>query len=444
MKFRNYLALPFILLLAFIFPRTIALPAEVVENTTIRGKVLAGYQAWFRCPGDDANMGWVHWFNPNTTEATAIPRNLHTDLFPDMDAYRGIRRYPLPGFTDRDGKQSYVYSGCDPAVVRLHFQWMRDYDIDGAVVQLWPTKFPGQPLANMYPSAMNIVRYVRDAAEKTGRVWAIQYDLAGAKNSPQELFSLITDDWQKMVDGGFVTGPRYLRNNGLPCVFIWDFIAETKHKDNLKHSVRHIDAAQIKSFIDYFHKPGKYQAFLIGGGSWSWKKNFPDDWKECAKDFDAYIPWNVGNFKKNGSGDWDARTDWWPEDKTYFDATGAVWMPAIYPGFSWNHQKKITDAETSSTKSRRKGQFFWDQWYALKRLNVDTAFLAMFDEVDEGTAIYKCANNPPMFYNGKPLDILPFVTYEDMPSDWYLRLVRAGRQMLRGEIAATPEIPIKP
>ena len=65
-------------------------------------------------------------------------------------------------------------------------------------------------------------------------------------------------------------------------------------------------------------------------------------------------------------------------------------MPAIYPGFSWNHQKKITDAETSSTKVRRKGQFFWEQWCGLKRLNVDTAFLAMFDEVDEGTAIYKC------------------------------------------------------
>ena len=87
--------------------------------------------------------------------------------------------------------------------------------------------------------------------------------------------SLITDDWQKMVDAGYTTSPRYLRNNGLPCVFIWDFIAETMHKDNLKHSVRHIDAAQIRSFIDYFHKPGKYQAFLVSGGSWSWKKNFP-------------------------------------------------------------------------------------------------------------------------------------------------------------------------
>ena len=60
---------------------------------------------------------------------------------------QAYRKYPLPGFTDRDGKQSYVYSGCDPAVVQLHFQWMRDYDIDGALVQLWPIKFPGQPLS---------------------------------------------------------------------------------------------------------------------------------------------------------------------------------------------------------------------------------------------------------------------------------------------------------
>ena len=51
---------------------------------------------------------------------------------------------------------------------------------------------------------------------KNRTVWAIQYDLAGAKNSPQESSSLITDDWQKMVDDGFVTGPRYLRHKGFP------------------------------------------------------------------------------------------------------------------------------------------------------------------------------------------------------------------------------------
>jgi hypothetical protein len=36
----------------------------------------------------------------------------------------------------------------------------------------------------------------------------------------------------------------------------------------------------------------------------------------------------------------------------------------------------------------------------------------MFDKVDEGTAIYKCTNDPPLGES-------KFVTYEGLPSDHY-------------------------
>jgi hypothetical protein len=35
--------------------------APVVSATSLRGKIMCGYQGWFRCPGDAANLGWVHW-----------------------------------------------------------------------------------------------------------------------------------------------------------------------------------------------------------------------------------------------------------------------------------------------------------------------------------------------------------------------------------------------
>lgn len=63
-------------------------------------------------------------------------------------------------------------------------------------------------------------------------------------------------------------------------------------------------------------------------------------------------------------------------------------------------------------------------------------YVAMFDEVDEGTAIFKCTNDPPEEEGARFLD------YEGLPSDCYLRLTGAGGQMLRGEIPADDQLPL--
>ena len=55
-----------------------------------------------------------------------------------------------------------------------------------------------------------------------------------------------------------------------------------------------------------------------------------------------------------------------------------------------------------------------------------SAYIAMFDEIDEGTAIFKCTNDPPV---GASV----FQTYEGRPSDHYLKLCGLGGKLLRGE-----------
>ena len=64
------------------------------------------------------------------------------------------------------------------------------------------------------------------------------------------------------------------------------------------------------------------------------------------------------------------------------------------------------------------------------------AYVAMFDEVDEGTAIFKVSNTPPPQGD--------FVTYEGQPADWYMRLTAEGSKILSGEKSNTPIIPISP
>ena len=70
-------------------------------------------------------------------------------------------------------------------------------------------------------------------------------------------------------------------------------------------------------------------------------------------------------------------------------------------------------------------------------------YIAMFDEVDEGTAMFKLAPTSaeiPAQGSFVPLDIDGY----SLPGDWYLQLAREATRMLQGEIPLTAEIPIEP
>ena len=70
-------------------------------------------------------------------------------------------------------------------------------------------------------------------------------------------------------------------------------------------------------------------------------------------------------------------------------------------------------------------------------------FGAMFDEMDEGTAIFKMAATPnelPVQGTFVPLNI----DGQALSSDWYLRLADQAAKMLRGEIPLQSQIPIAP
>jgi hypothetical protein len=62
-------------------------------------------------------------------------------------------------------------------------------------------------------------------------------------------------------------------------------------------------------------------------------------------------------------------------------------------------------------------------------------YVAMFDEINEGTAILKCTNAPPT--NQPPAK---FLTYEGLPSDHYLWLTGQAGRMLRGETPLNKEL----
>ena len=120
-------------------------------------------------------------------------------------------------------------------------------------------------------------------------------------------------------------------------------------------------------------------------------------------------------------------------------ANGREYMPVIFPGFSWFN----LNGGPLNQIPRNGGAFYWEQAYNAKLSGCNMIYGAMFDEVDEGTAMYKLAqtaNEIPAQGSWVPLDI----NGVSLPSDWYLRLADEASRMLRGDIPLQKTIPIEP
>src|SRR6478736_9740696 len=84
------------------------------------GRVMCGYQGWFRAPSDGSGEGWGHYSERGTLTATS----LHPDFWPDVSEYE--KTYPT-SLTNKDGTAASVFSSVDQSTTDLHFKWMQQY-----------------------------------------------------------------------------------------------------------------------------------------------------------------------------------------------------------------------------------------------------------------------------------------------------------------------------
>ena len=395
--------------------------ADEIDASSLRGRVLCGYQGWFRCPGDAMNAGWIHWSRDGKR---ITPETLTFEMWPDLSGFPENERFNAPGFTYPDGRQAQLFSSDNAATVKRHFEWMREYGIDGVWLQHFIVDFPEGPARSRYSSRLRVLEHVRNAAKETGRVWALTYDISGM--AAEKIFDSLTRDWKKQVDAGVTSDPRYIHEGGKPAVQLFGFYRQTGGSKMTPEIANRL--------IDFFKAPGPYSAFLAGAGDWNWRKNTDPEWQAIYRRLDAYSPWNTGNTSKDSTGIIHATTNYWADDKADCDKRGALWIPVVYPGFSWDNLQMKQPGQSGIP--RRGGQFLWEQFQTISKLGADSVFVAMFDEVDEGTAIFKVSNTPPTQAH--------FQTYEGLPSDWYLRLVGEATRRLRAKEPVSEALPFKP
>ena len=102
-----------------------------VDVSTLAGKIVAGYQGWFGVPGDGAARGWVHY----ARAGRFAPGSCNIEIWPDVGELPRGDRFPTD-FRHGDGSVAEVFSSFRRDTVLLHFAWMREYGIDGALVHL--------------------------------------------------------------------------------------------------------------------------------------------------------------------------------------------------------------------------------------------------------------------------------------------------------------------
>src|SRR5262249_28468206 len=107
---------------------------------------------------------------------------------------------------------------------------------------------------------------------------------------------------------------------------------------------------------------------------------------------DIVSPWTVGRYRTPHAAADHARLRW-KKDVAWCKANGKDYLPVLFPGFSWHNSHPNARADEIP---RLKGKFLWKQYVEAKRAGATMVYQAMFDEMDEGTAIFKCTNDAPV------------------------------------------------
>lgn len=376
-----------------------------------KGLIMAGYQGWFRAP----------------KEGIMYPdeKQVRIDMWPDVSEYE--KTYPT-GLKLSDGSTARFFNSADQSTVDLHFKWMQQYGLDGVFVQRF---FSAAKSRSRGAGRDAVLEYGLDAASKYERAIAVMYDLSGLRKSGEDC-SVLIEDWKYLVDSLKVTNQKgtktYLYHNGKPLVTIWGVGFPDRPYD--------IRTIGLERFMDFLKNDPIYGGCAVMLGVPTFWRDLNADCihdpylHELIKKADIVLPWMVQRFTPLLHNDMDRYRDVMLGDMQWCKQYHIDYAPCVCPGFSWHNLSRFEfpdDVKPSGSIPRQGGRFYWQQLSTAIVSGAEMIYVAMFDEVNEGTAIFKCTDNPPVS------DVARFVGMDGKPSDHYLWLTGEAGKMLRKE-----------
>jgi glycoprotein endo-alpha-1,2-mannosidase len=255
------------------------------------------------------------------------------------------------------------------------------------------------------------------------------YDFSGM-NEENKDYELVIRDWRHLVDSFRLAcrgdSQTYLYHHGKPLVGIW----------GVGFPDRTNDLKATEKIIDFLKNDPVY-------GGCSILLGVPAYWRDLGKDTekDPYLhellrkvdivrPWFVGRFDEESYPRFKGRIrediDWCKKNKIDY-------VPVVFPGFSWHNMHPDSRA---TPIARNGGRFYWEQLTGAIGEGAEMIYVTMFDEMDEGTAIFKTAKVSPT----GPSKFVPLE--KGIPADHYLRLTGIAAKMLKGNMPLRTDMPL--
>lgn len=422
----------------FILFLAIGYSNSVFSQNQLDYKVMMGYQGWFLAPGDGSttNNPWNHWFKSGTSPDAV---NLTVDMWPDMSEYTDKFNTNM---TYANGSNAQLFSSYSLSTTRKHFEWMSNYNVHGIYLQRFLSAVELQT-SGIFRAKNKVLENVITSAAEYNRKYAVMYDVSGVTDAT--MYAKIVADWEYLVNTyDILNKPEYVKQDGKPVVAIW----------GIGFKNRGLTTATSQAIIDYFktNAAPRYRAYVMGGVPENWRtlsgsSETGAGWTAVYNSLDMISPWSVGRYSNN-SGANSFKTNNIVPDLAACNNINKDYMPVIWPGFSWKNLKSNStppSIEILNAIPRNGGQFYWRQAYNAVQAGVKFIYVAMFDEVDEGTAMFKITDisaKLPIQANDRLVSL--DMDGVNLPSDWYLDLADQSQRMLNGTIPLTSNIPLIP
>ena len=318
-------------------------PANAGKPAAFDGKVVCGYQGWFRAEGDGSGLGWRHYGPKGKFQ----PGQCQIDLWPDVRGLPKEERFPT-AFRHPDGSVAEVFSSVRPATVETHFRWMKEHGIDGVMLQRFATS-TREPRSRQ--GLDTVLANVRASAASQGRGWALMYDLSGLKSGDA---GIVMEDWKRLLAEKKIepsSDAGYFRHRGKPLVALWGlgFNDRDPMLDDWEKLLRFFKSEAMEGGC----------AIMVG---------VPYHWRVLGRDTiqdkrlheliamaDIISPWAVGRLSTPEDATARVESVLKP-DLAKAREMGKDYLPVVFPGFSWQNLKATRGEEAKSDAIPRRGR----------------------------------------------------------------------------------------